>query len=221
MAIVFTVLPPVGSIFLLASLGRLGPWLRAHEAIGILSYFFLAGILVGLSLLPTYACAILAGWAFGFWVGTPLAVLTVTAGSVLAYAIGRMITRDRFEQYVSTKPRWKALHRSLLARDSRQTRFVVMLLRIPPTSPFGLANYVLAAAGVAMSDYILGTFIGVIPRTAATCYVSAAVEQLSFAKPSQSWINLGGIVATIVACVLLGILANRALLKREATLHPR
>ena len=220
MALVFTILPPVGSIFLLASLGRLGPWLRVHEGIGLASYFVIAGLLVGLSLLPTYACAILAGWAFGFWIGTPLAVITVTAGSVLAYAVGRLITRDRFERYISAKPRWKALHRSLLSRDSQQTRFVVMLLRIPPTSPFGLANYVLAAAGVAMSDYILGTFIGVIPRTAATCYVSAAVEQLNFAKSSQSWINIGGIVATVVACVLLGILANRALLKREAALNP-
>jgi uncharacterized membrane protein YdjX (TVP38/TMEM64 family) len=211
MAIVFTVLPPVGSLFLLASLGRLGPWIRAHEALGALIYFGGGALLIGLSLLPTYACAILAGWAFGFWIGTPLAVVTVTVGAILAYALGRMITRDRFEQFVRAKPRWNALHRSLLSRDSPRTRYVVALLRIPPTSPFGLANYVLAAAGVALSDYVLGTFIGVIPRTAATCYAAAALQKLTFEKPAQSWIAIGGIAATLVACLLLGFLANRAL----------
>src|SRR5262245_24219049 len=110
MALVFLVMPPVGSLFLLASLTTLGPWLRDHAGLGLLIYFLVAAILLGLSLLPTYACSILAGWAFGFAVGAPIAVAAVTVGGVLAYWIGLAIARDRVVSVIRESPKWSAVH---------------------------------------------------------------------------------------------------------------
>ena len=169
------------------------------------------GLPRGCLLVPTYSRAILAGWAFGFTAGFPLAVVTITASSLMAYAIGRWIARDRVLEVMRTKPKWNAIHQALPGGDKLKTIFVVTLLRIPPTSPFAFANFVLAAARVPIGAYTMGTFIGIIPRTALATFAAAKLEQLRFKDVSQTWMVIAGIVATVVVCVILGVLANRAL----------
>lgn len=215
-AIVLSFWPPVGGLLLLTTLTTLGPWLRQHAALGLLIYFLGAALLVGFSFLPTFSCAILAGWAFGFTVGWSITMVTLTVGSLIAYAIGRWIARDRVLEVIAEKPGWNAVHRALLGTESGRTLLVVTLLRIPPASPFALANFVLAAARVPLWDYTLGTFIGIAPRTAAAAFAAAGLEQLRFKNVSETWTVVAGIVATIIVCVVLGILSNRALRSMSA-----
>jgi len=217
-AIVLSFWPPLGGFVLLAALTRLGPWLRGHEGAGLLIYFLVTGALMGISFLPTYSCAILAGWAFGFAVGWPLAMVTITAASLLAYAIGRWVARDRVLQVIQDKPAWNAIYCALLARKSGKALLVVTLLRVPPASPFALANFVLAATRVSLVDYTIGTLIGIIPRTALATFAAAGLEQLRFKNVSETWTVVAGIVATIIVCVVLGVLSNRAL--KQVTAGP-
>ena len=215
-AVVLSFWPPLGGLLLLTTLTTLGPWLREHAAFGLAVYFLFAGLLVGFSFLPTFSCAILAGWAFGFSVGWSIAMVTLTAASLLAYALGRWIARDHVLQVIAEKPRWAAVHRALLGKDSGRTVLVVTLLRIPPASPFAIANFVLAAARVPLWDYTVGTFIGIAPRTAAAAFAAAGLEQLRFKNVSERWVVIAGIVATVLVCVILGALANRALRQLSA-----
>ncbi|MSU71900.1 MAG: TVP38/TMEM64 family protein [Opitutus sp.] len=210
-AIVLSFWPPLGGFVLLAFLTRLGPWLRAHDGEGIAIYFLLTGFLMGISFLPTYSCAILAGWAFGFAVGWPLAMVTITVASLLAYAIGRWITRDHVIEVIRERAQWNAIHHSLLGSTFGRTMLVVTLLRVPPASPFALANFVLAAARVPFFEYTMGTLVGVAPRTALATFAAAGLEQLRFKNVADTWTVVGGIVVTIGVCVVLGMLANRAL----------
>jgi uncharacterized membrane protein YdjX (TVP38/TMEM64 family) len=138
-------------------------------------------------------------------------LVTITAASILAYAIGRWIAKDRVLEVIRDKPRWNAIHRSLLGRQSGRAMLVVALLRVPPTSPFALANFVLAAAKVPLWEYIVGTLIGVAPRTAMATFTAAGLEQLQFKNVSASWSVVAAILATIIVCGVLGILSNRAL----------
>src|SRR5690348_8770613 len=94
-AIVLSFWPPLGGFVLLAFLTALGPWLREHGAMGMVAYIVVAGILMGVSFVPTYSCAIIAGWAFGFSAGLPLALIAITGSALIAYVIGRWIARDR------------------------------------------------------------------------------------------------------------------------------
>jgi uncharacterized membrane protein YdjX (TVP38/TMEM64 family) len=210
-AIVLSFWPPLGGFVLLASLTRLGPWLREHGTTGIVIYFVVTGLLMGISFVPTYSCAILAGWAFGFAIGWPLAMVTITVAAVIAYAIGRWIAQDRVLEVIREKPQWNAIHRALLGAHSGRTLLVVTLLRVPPTSPFALVNFGLAAAKVPLLDYTIGTLVGVAPRTALAAFAAAGVEQLHFKPASEKWTVVAGIAATLIVCVVLGMLANRAL----------
>jgi uncharacterized membrane protein YdjX (TVP38/TMEM64 family) len=210
-AIVLSFWPPLGGFVLLATLTRFGPWLRAHGTEGLLIYFAFTGLLMGISFVPTYSCAILAGWAFGFVVGWPLAVVTITVASLIAYAIGRWISRDRVLEVIRERPQWNAVYQALLGSDSTKTLLVVTLLRIPPASPFAIANFALAAARVRLVPYTLGTLIGVAPRTALGAFAAAQLEQLRFKDVGDRWMVAAGIVATVIVCVVLGMMANRAL----------
>src|SRR6185436_12233618 len=100
---------------------------------------------------------------------------------------GRWISRDRVLEVIRERPRWNAIHRALLGSTSSQTVIVVTLLRVPPTSPFALANFALAAARVPLFDYTIGTLIGVAPRTALATFAAAGLEQLRFKDVSQTW----------------------------------
>jgi uncharacterized membrane protein YdjX (TVP38/TMEM64 family) len=210
-AIVLSFWPPLGGFLLLATLTTFAPWLRAHEGLGFLTYFVLTVLLVGFSFLPTFACAIFAGWAFGFALGATTAVLALTAASIVAYALGRWIARDRVLEVVAEKPRWRAVQQALLGQNSRRTVFVVTLLRIPPASPFAIVNFVLAAARVPLWDYTLGTFLGLVPRTAAAAFAAASLEQLRFKDVTDRTTLIAGLVATILVVAVLGSYANRAL----------
>ena len=95
---------------------------------------------------------------------------------------------------------------------------VVTLLRIPPASPFALANFVLAAARVRIAEYTVGTFLGIAPRTALATFAAAQLQELRFKDVSQRWMVVAGIVATIIVCIVLGILSSRAL--RQLTEQP-
>ncbi len=210
-AIVLSIWPPLGGFLLLATLTQLGPWLRGHGAEGIVIYILVTGFLMGISFVPTYACAILAGWAFGFAVGWTVALFTITLASVLAYTIARGIARDRVLEVIRERPRWRAIHDALLGSAAGRTLLVVTLLRVPPSSPFALANFALAAARVPLFTYTLGTLIGVAPRTALAAYAAAGMEQLHFKGTGERWMLVAGITATIVVCGVLGMMANRAL----------
>jgi uncharacterized membrane protein YdjX (TVP38/TMEM64 family) len=91
-------------------------------------------------------------------------------------------------------------------------------MRIPPAAPFALANFVLAAARVPLFAYTVGSFLGVIPRTAMATFAAAKLEQLRFKNVSDNWMVVAGIVATVLVCIILGVLANRAL--RQLTGEP-
>lgn len=210
-AIVMSFWPAIGGLIVLAFLANLGPWLRLQQSSGLAVYFLLVSTLLGLSFVPTFACAILAGWAFGFALGWPLAMAAILTGSVLAYAIGRWICRQRILEIILERPRWRAVHQMLLATSRSQSVLVITLLRLPPSSPFALTNFALAAVRTPWPEYTLGTLLGIAPRTAMAAFAAARLEQLQFKHVGETWMTIAGIAATVVACSLLGLMAQRAL----------
>ncbi len=221
-AIVLSFWPPLGGFLLLATLTTFAPWLREHHAAGLVLYFLATTVLVGCSFLPTFAVAIYAGWVFGFGLGFALAMAALTVSSLVAYAIGRSIARDRVLEVIAEKPAWQAVHCALLG-DSRRIVLVTALLRIPPLSPFAIVNFVLAAARAPLGAYTLGTFVGLLPRTAAATFVAAGLEQLHTQNLTDTprWMAISGMIAFIAMCFIIGALANGALRKLSAAPAPR
>ncbi len=211
LALAASTLPAVGGVVLLVFVDALGEWLRANASIGLPLYVLAFAVLAGLAILPTYAQAILGGWAFGFLVGLPAALAGFLGGAALGYVVGLRVTGDRLLAMIGEKPKLKAVYATLLGSGFWKTLGVITLVRL--NSPFALTNLVLAATRVNPVAYLIGTLVGLAPRTTIAVVLAAGLEHVSSENPYRTWIWIGSITVTIIVVLVLSHMANRAIEK--------
>jgi uncharacterized membrane protein YdjX (TVP38/TMEM64 family) len=215
LALAWTVFPPLGSVVLYVYMNTTGEWLRGHEAAGIVLYIAGFAFLAGLGLLPTYASAILGGWAFGFSAGFPAAMAGFALGALVGYTVGTLVSGDLVVRMVDRRPKVRAVCGALVGGGAGKTFGIVTLLRVPPNSPFALTNLALASVKVPLWTYLGATLVGMAPRTAAMVWIGGELQGLlaeDAAKAEKpTWLIVGGIVSVVAVALVIGSLANRAL----------
>jgi len=220
LGVIWASLPAAGGFVLLAKLGVVTEWLQGRELLGIVLYVAIFALSSGFGVLPTYAQAILGGWVFGFAVGFPAALAGFVGGSLVGYVVARRVAQDRVERVISENRRARAVHKALIGQSFWQTLGLVTLVRVPPNSPFALTNLVLSTSGVRKRIYLIGTAIGMAPRTGIAVGLAAAaaaqaateggnsIQDLTGKKP---WMVVVGIFSTIVVLAIIAQIANRAI----------
>jgi len=219
LALVSATLPALGGFALLGTLHIVGPWLRDHEVIGVVMYITGFALLAGFALLPTYAQAILGGWAFGLAVGTPAAIAGFLGAAIIAYALAKRVAGEDVERTLEHRPEWRAVRDEIVGGGFWKTLGMVTLLRLPLNSPFALTNLVLSAARTPFIPYAIGTAIGMTPRTAGAVWLATQIkgeltkDAMKDAKPS--WFLPVAIVSVIVVFIIITHVGNKAI-KRVA-----
>ncbi len=211
-AFVTTFLPMIGGWTLLLFFAvPLGHWLRTNWETGSFVYFFGVLIFCGLSLLPTNVIGIIGGWAFGFELGILLLISAVVSAATVSYLIHTRIVGETLPHVFEKHPKAQVIYEAIVAQDLRRTTLIIFLLRLSPAMPFALTNFLMASARVPLSAYIIGTFLGMLPRSSAVVLVGAGLSELNFSEPQESWLLIVGIAATIVSIIFVTIIARRAL----------
>ncbi|MBX3407291.1 MAG: TVP38/TMEM64 family protein [Phycisphaeraceae bacterium] len=217
LGLAWVAMPPLAGIALLWKIKTVSEWLQSHGALGVVVYICAFVVLAGLGMLPTYAQAILGGWCFKFALGLPAALAGFVGASLLGYAVARTVSRHRVEDMIESNVKARAIRDALIGHGFFKTLGIVILLRLPPNSPFALTNLVMASAGVKIAPFALGTLIGMAPRTALAVYMGSGIQELTSDafRPGQAprEVIIGGIVVTIIVVVVIGHIANRALAK--------
>ncbi|MEM8782653.1 MAG: VTT domain-containing protein [Planctomycetota bacterium] len=204
-------LPPLGGFALLGTMPWVAEWLREHPPTGLTLYVVGFVFFAGLALLPTYAQAILAGFAFGVPLGAPAALLGFTGASALAYAIARRASGDRLIEAVDTYPRLSLLRHTLLEGSFWRVLGMVTLLRVPPNSPFALSNLAFAGLKVPFLAFILGTLLGMTPRTVVAVVLGAGLSEFNLDDLSSNGTLIAGFAVTLVVVVIVTVIAKRVL----------
>ncbi len=211
------VMPALGGILLLGSLEVVGPWLKDQGNAGLALYIGAFVVFAGFALLPTYAQAVLGGWAFGFALGLPAALAGFFGASLIGYELGRRASGDRAMRLLDQHPRWRAVRDALVGGEEGvgffKTLGIVTLIRLPPNSPFAITNIVLSSVRVPRVAYALGTLIGMAPRTGVAVFLAdqirgAAFDKDAVAKPWWYWV--GAIGSSALVIVLLYVVGSRA-----------
>lgn len=217
LGIAWLALPPLGSILLFAYIKTISQWFRDHGDAGGVSLFVLGFVVfAGLGMLPTYAQAILAGYAFAPTLGLGVAFLAALAGfagaGTLGYFIARWFSGDRVVRLIETNPKARAVRDALVgSRHPLRTFGLVTLLRLPPNSPFALTNLLMAGVRIPLPIFIPATIIGMAPRTFAAVYFGSTLEEfVEEPKPPRA-IVIAGIVLSIIVVAVIGTIAQRAL----------
>ena len=211
MAIVTAVVPMLGSSALLVFGYPIGHWIQANPAIGAVLFVLGVLFLCGLALLPTNLIGILAGWAFGFWFGLLLMVVGVVGSATISYFINLRLTGQTLTALTKRNARADAIHRALTNESFLKTTSVITLIRMSVVMPFAFTNFFLAAARVPISSYVLGTFLGMLPRSGAMVLLGAGLSVLTFDNFNDVWFLAAGIPATVILIIVIGVLSRRAL----------
>ena len=167
-----------------------------------------------LLMLPASPLTVAAGFLFGLGIGT----LTASAGSVLgasaAFATGRFFAHDLVQSWVSRSRKLNAINRVV----GRQGFRIVFIMRLSPVFPFNVMNYVLALSRIRFRDYVLASWIGMLPGTVVYVYLGTAAKSLAELAAgnleggaTQKTLFVGGLLATVAVAVYVSRVARRAL----------
>lgn len=217
-AFVTAFLPMLGSGILILLAHPIGNWLRENWELGTPLYLLGVLFFCGLALLPTNVVGILAGWAFGFDLGIAVLIAGIVGAASISFLIHSRIVGDKLPHVFETHPKAKAIYEALVGQSVWRAALIISLLRLSPAIPFALTNFLMAAARVPLKSYVIGTFVGMLPRSSAVVFVGAGVSELTFDDPPNAWLIVFGIVATIISVIVIGRIAKRAL--NRLTAHP-
>jgi len=219
LAVLWLVVPGTAGLALVLFIDPVSVWLREHGSLAIALYVAVFAVSSGLGLLPTYAQALVGGWAFGLLAGVPAALGGFLGGSLIGYAVAKRASGDRVHTLIEAHPRASAVRRALVGRGFWPTLGIVSVIRIPPNSPFAVTNLTLASCGTALAPYGFGTLLGMTPRTALLVGLAAAGaaeagdEGLStyMSEPKKTWQLVLAIGTALAAMSVLYLIGNRAI----------
>ena len=218
LGIAWATLPAILGITLLFLIGPAASGLDAMGQWGIVVYIAVFMATSGLGILPTFAQAVLGGWVFGLPLGLLGALAGFTGGSLIGYGLSRVVSRDRVEKLITDHPRALVVRDALIGRGFWSTTGILMLLRIPPNSPFALMNLVMASCRVSLVPYCIAVVVGMTPRTAlfvgtaAAAASTGAVDIQTFVTEGKGgFVMVLGIVLVIAVLAVIGWISDRAL----------
>ncbi|MFZ4575775.1 MAG: VTT domain-containing protein, partial [Phycisphaerales bacterium] len=134
------------------------------------------------------------------------------------YLPGRAASGDRAEKLIEERPRWATIRDALVGnrekRNFLKTLLIVTLLRLPPNSPFAMTNLLLSSVRVPLPIYVVGTALGMAPRTLLVAYVASKIQTAVFdpeAVGPPPWMILVGAVMFFGVLFILNQIAKKAL----------
>ncbi|XP_009342169.2 TVP38/TMEM64 family membrane protein slr0305 [Pyrus x bretschneideri] len=189
----------------------LGPWGPLVLAVAYIPLTVLA--------VPASVLTLGGGYLFGLPVGFVADSIGATLGAGAAFLLGRTIGRSFVVSRLKDYPQFRAV-----AIAIRRSGFkIVLLLRLVPLLPFNMLNYLLSVTPVPIGQYMLASWIGMMPITFALVYVGTTLKDLSdvthgwgeFSRTRWAFIILG-LVVSVILMICVTRVAKAALEKALA-----
>ena len=182
------------------SLGSWGPVL-----------FVLLYIVCCVALVPGAVLTLGAGAAFGFIQGSILVSIAATLGATAAMLVGRHLARDWVQRKLATHPTFSSIDQAV----EREGWKIVFLTRLSPVFPFFIVNYLYGLTRVRLRDYMLATWIGIMPGSTLFVYIGTLLQTAGQKTSTANWLKLSFMLVTsVLAVVFLTRIARRALAKK-------
>jgi uncharacterized membrane protein YdjX (TVP38/TMEM64 family) len=194
-------------------------WIRAQGAWAPI-LFVLLYVAACVAFVPGSLLTLGAGAVFGPVLGTACVSVGSTFGAALSFLIGRFVARDAVARRLGAFPRFAAVDEAV----GREGWKIVGLLRLSPLFPFNLLNYALGLTRVGFRDYLLASWICMLPGTVLYVYLGSVLGEALLRgtaahrdrTPAEWALYAVGLAATVAVTVAITRLARRALDRRIA-----
>ncbi|MDA0322557.1 MAG: TVP38/TMEM64 family protein [Verrucomicrobia bacterium] len=183
-------------------LGPLGP-----------AIFIVVYIVACVLFLPGSVLTLGAGAVFGVVMGSVYVSIGSTLGATAAFLTGRYLARDMIARKIEGNEKFAAIDQAV----GREGWKIVGLTRLSPIFPFNLLNYAYGLTRVSLRDYVLASWIGMIPGTVMYVYIGSLAKDLATVggertRSTGEWtLYIVGLLATIIVSVYVTKVARRAM----------
>ena len=194
------------------TLALIATW-RGAAAVPFVVIYVIAAII----LVPDSLLTLAAGAIFGLGRGLLLVSLGSTLGAAAAFLVGRRFAHAWVQRRTGHWRKFHALDRAI----ARHGFWIVFLTRLSPVFPYGVLNYAYSVTTVRPRDYLLASWIGMLPGSLLYVYAGSVAMNITqvmhgatpIARQSNVllWIGLG---ATVVVIGLVTHLARRELMRQ-------
>ena len=131
--------------------------LKENNLILLISFFFLFTILWVVLLGFGSPIALIGGFIFGKWIGTIVVTTALSIGALCLYSFGKYFLYDFLKEKLFTK------FKNLNLMFQKKQLLVMILFRFVGFVPFFLANLLPVIFGINKKNYLIGTFVGILP----------------------------------------------------------
>ena len=193
-------------------------WVQQLGWIGI-GVFIALYVLACVVFLPGSILTLGAGVVFGVVKGSIIVSLASTLGATAAFLVGRYLARGWISGKIEGNAKFKAIDDAI----GREGWRIVGLTRLSPIFPFNLLNYAFGVTRVPIGQYVLASWIGMMPGTVMYVYLGSLAGNIAtlgsgsgaHARTPAQWVLYGvGLLATVAVTVYVTRVARRALNER-------
>jgi uncharacterized membrane protein YdjX (TVP38/TMEM64 family) len=180
--------------------------------------FILIDMLLVIFLLPSILFTLAAGFLFGPWIGGICVLIATSLGAISAFLISRYSFSARVKNYLRNHQKLKVINDELAHEGWK----LILLTRLVPFFPLKLSNYFYGASSFTLTDFVTGTFFGIIPNTFFIVYIGSLAADMSMLvsgdlmRSPNVWVfYILSLVFLLVAVAYISKLAQKALLRYE------
>jgi uncharacterized membrane protein YdjX (TVP38/TMEM64 family) len=183
-------------------------YVRGLGAMGYVVYIIVYALCV-VAFVPASILTLGAGAIFGFAGGTIVVIIGATIGATLAFLLARTVMRKRVEKMTASNAKFRALDRAIAGEGMK----IVFLVRLAVVFPFTYINYAFGLTAISLWRYVLATFLGIMPATAAFVFASSVATKAATGETTSitKIIYIAGGVFAVLASVLIGRIATKAI----------
>lgn len=156
--------------------------------------YILCFTLLPIAFFPVPVLALAAGLLFGFIPGTIYTMVGATLNSAIMFFMAKVLAKDAVTSLLQKKlpEKWSSF---LVDLDDKKGFGVIFILRLIPAIPYNLINYGAGLTSIKFSNYILATFLGILPGTLV--FLNIGNQALNIHDPA--------FIVSIVLLILLTI----------------
>jgi uncharacterized membrane protein YdjX (TVP38/TMEM64 family) len=161
-----------------------------------LFFLIIVTLSMSLSLIHTTFISILGGY-FWDWASLPYIILSYLCACCIGYYLGRLLDNGALMKNLMSSEK-----AALINNELRKNEFnIIVFSRLSPILPFGMMNLILSYLKTDFKKYLMGSFIGMLPRCILFIFVGLETHELVYALKGQVDTSL---VRIVVILLLIG-----------------
>ena len=162
-------------------------------------------------MLPLWGFHMTCWYVYGTFWSAVLISFTQAFCAGVAFSVSRYVVRDCVRG--ALQRRFGRKFTAIDAAVGKDGFRITLLLRLSPIIPFGMNNYVCGCTDMRLVDFVVGTWLGILPGTTAYCNMGALSDTLMEGEttPLQRGVMVIGVAAALWVIHVLNKLATKAL----------